>query len=126
MLVLSFFPFLVLTGKSSLLKNLTGGLDLVFIRSWINPIYSSFSKTERKIENYLSQGVNSSSKIKFTVPYSANQNLSRYWLFLTVRNQKIPHYEKEPILSKLTYTQGVEIDLKATIHTLNNNFHNRA
>ncbi len=42
MLVLSFFPFLVLTGKSSLLKNLTGGLDLVFISSWITPIYSSF------------------------------------------------------------------------------------
>jgi hypothetical protein len=29
-----------------------------------------------------------------------------------VRNQKISHYEKEPILSKLTCTQGVEIDQK--------------
>jgi hypothetical protein len=40
--VLFFFPFRVLTGKSSLLKNCAGGLDLVFIRSWITPIYSSF------------------------------------------------------------------------------------
>ena len=72
------------------------------------------------------RSVDSSSKSKFTVPYGANQNLSRYWLFLTVRNQKISHYEKEPILSKQIYTQGVEIALKATIRTRNNNFQNKA
>jgi len=55
MLAVSFFPFLVLTGKSSLLKNLTGGLDLVFIRSWITSIYSSFQKQKEQFENYLSQ-----------------------------------------------------------------------
>jgi hypothetical protein len=39
-----------------------------------------------------------------------------------VKNQKIPHYERKPILSKLIYTQGVEIDLKATIYTRSKNF----
>ena len=78
MLVVSFFSFLVLTGKSSLLKNLTGGLDLVFMRSWINPIYSSFPKPKEELKIICLRSVDSSSKIKFTVPYSANQNLSRY------------------------------------------------
>jgi len=45
---------------------------------------------------------------EFTVPYCVNQNFSRYWLFRTARNHKIPHYAKEPIPSKLTNTQGVE------------------
>jgi hypothetical protein len=40
--------------------------------------------------------------------FMCNQNLSRYWLFRTARNHKIPHYAKEPIPSKLTNTQGVE------------------
>ena len=44
--VLFFFPFRVLTGKSSLLKNCAGGLDLVFMRSWITPIYSSFQNDD--------------------------------------------------------------------------------
>ncbi len=71
------------------------------------------------------KSVDSSSKTKFTVPYGANQNFSRYWLPFTVRNQKIPHYERKPIPSKLIYTQGVEIDLKATIYTQNNNFQDK-
>jgi hypothetical protein len=29
-----------------LLKNCAGGLDLVFIRSWITPIYSSFQNDD--------------------------------------------------------------------------------
>jgi hypothetical protein len=41
--------------------------------------------------------------------FMCNQNLSRYWLFRTARNHKIPHYAKEPIPSKLTNTQSVEI-----------------
>jgi hypothetical protein len=32
-----------------LLKNCAGGLDLVFIRSWITPIYSSFQNND--VEN---------------------------------------------------------------------------
>jgi len=40
--------------------------------------------------------------------FMCNQNFSRYWLFRTARNHKIPHYAKEPIPSKLTNTQGVE------------------
>jgi hypothetical protein len=39
--------------------------------------------------------------------------------------KKISQNETEPILSKLTCTQGVEIDLKATICTRNNNFQNK-
>jgi hypothetical protein len=125
MLVVSFFPFLVLTGRSSLLKNSTGGLDLVFIRSWINPIYSSFQKQKEILKIIGSKSANSSSKRKFTVPYDANRNLSSYWLPFTVKNRKIPHYERKPIPSKLIYTQGVEIALKATIRTRNNNFQNK-
>jgi hypothetical protein len=41
-----------------------------------------------------------------------------------VRNQKISQNEKEPTLSKLIYTQGAEIDLKATICTRSKNFQN--
>jgi hypothetical protein len=44
--VLFFFSFRVLTGKSSLQKNCAGGLDLVFMRSWITPIYSSFQNND--------------------------------------------------------------------------------
>jgi hypothetical protein len=78
MLVLSFFPFLVLTGKSSLLKNSTGGLDLVFIRSWITPIYSSFPKQKEKLKIICLKNADSSSKIEFTVPYIVDSNLSSY------------------------------------------------
>ncbi len=52
-LVLFFFPFRVLIGKSSLLKNCAGGLDLVFIRSWITPIYSSFQKNDVEKISYI-------------------------------------------------------------------------
>ena len=84
-----------------------------------------FSKIERKIWKLFAPKVLiRARRSEFTVPYDANQNFSRYWLFLTVRNQRIPHYEKEPILSKLTYTQGVEIGLKATICTRSKNVQN--
>ena len=94
--------------------------------SWIPLIYSSFQNQKEKLKIICSKSVNSSSKTKFTVPYSVNRNLSRYWLFLTVRNQKISQNEKEPIPSKVIHTQGVEIDLKDTICTRNNNFQNKS
>ncbi len=94
--------------------------------SWITPIYSSFQNQKEKLKIICSKSVNPSSKTKFTVPYSVNRNLSRYWLFLTMRNQKTSQNEKEPIPSKVIHTQGVEIDLKATICTRNNNFQNKA
>ncbi len=85
-----------------------------------------FSKIERKIWKLFAPKVLiRAQRSEFTVPYDANQNFSRYWLFLTVRNQRIPHYEKEPILSKLIYIQGVEIGLKATICTRSKIFKTR-
>jgi hypothetical protein len=57
----------------------------------------SFRKHRFKLEDPSSQS------------FMRNQNLSRYWLFRTARNHKIPHYAKEPIPSKLTNTQSVEI-----------------
>jgi len=72
-----------------------------------------------------SKSANSSSKRKFTVPYGVSSILSRYWLPFAGKNQKIPHRERKPIPSKLANTQGVEIALKATIRTRNNNFQNK-
>ena len=67
MLVLFFFPFRVFTGKSSLLKNCSGGLDLVFIRSLIAPVY------DLKIKNSL-----------FTAPCSNSFFTKNFYQFILI------------------------------------------
>jgi len=54
-----------------------------------------------------------------------NQNLSRYWLFRTARNHKIPHYAKKPIPSKLTKHKALKFDIQAQIHVRDKKFSKR-
>jgi hypothetical protein len=86
MLVLSFFPFWVLTGKSSLLKNWAGGLDLVFIRSWISPIYSSFQNDNVEKFSYI---------FSLCAKVRENRSLRKLWLKL---KYSIPQFLLPPIM----------------------------